>query len=382
MNKDLKEKEIMYIKIASFALLIYFVFANIGYLWKTFLLIFAMLSPFISGLMISYVVNIPMRWLEKKHFAERIQNRNLRRAFSLITSYILVILIISIILIFIIPQLMRSIANMGFRIPVAIDLITNKLKEFEFTRDFGLKLEDLTKKFNYSDILMFLADFFKIGSSNGINQILGTISSIFSKTVNIILALVFSIYALASKEQLLYQIKRVIYSYIKEEVADKIFFVLKISNDSFKAFISGRFIDAVIIGLITYISLIIFAIPYSSIVALAVGVTNVIPMVGPFIGAGFGIIMILIVSPIKSLIFLILILIIQQLDGNFIFPKIAGKSMGLPAIWTLLAVTLGGGLFGIIGIMLFVPIFNIVYKLLAIDTKENIDKKGLKLEKK
>ncbi|MDO4594044.1 MAG: AI-2E family transporter [Tissierellia bacterium] len=381
MNKNTKYLERMIIRLIVIALLIFFFFMNFSSVMQSIVKFLWMLMPFLLGLVISYVVNMPMVLIEEFLFL-KVKNKRLRRAFAIILSYIIVLGALTIIILFVMPQVITSVQTMRLKLPAFMKYLSDMLKSHQMTKELGYKIDRHSYTVGYSDVIEFINGFLKTGNIETISSVLKTVSTIFSTTFNTILAFIFSIYALAGKEKLQRHMKKIIYTFLDEKNADKLMHVLSVSNDSFRKFIGGRIIDAFIIGVLCFVITSIFKIPYASVISVAVGFTNIIPIVGPFIGGAFGFVMIVISSPIKSIIFLVIILVLQQLDGNFIFPKIAGRSMGLPAIWTLLAVSLGGSLFGIVGILFFVPLFNIVYRLMGEYTDKTIKEKNLNLEDK
>lgn len=380
MNSNVKFERSL-LKITLYGIIFYFFLRNFTGIKNNVLQFLKILTPFLTGLAISYIVNMPMEIIERRFF-QKIKNKRIRRAVALVISYILVIGFFTIVMIFIIPQVIRSIQTMRFKFPAFLQFASEKLKTYELTRNIGENIQSNLEKLNSSGVFEFLSNFLKSGNRGSINTIIFTLQTIFSTTFNILLALIFSIYALLGKEKLIKQSKTLIYTFTTEKRGDLILHVLRVTNESFQKFIGGRIIDALIVGILCFIILIIFNIPYASVISVAVGFTNIIPIVGPFIGGAFGFIMIVISNPVKSMIFLVIILVLQQLDGNFIFPKIAGKSMGLPAIWTLLAVSMGGSLFGIWGILFFVPLFNVVYKLLFEFSDDIIKQKQINPEEK
>ncbi|MDO4662983.1 MAG: AI-2E family transporter [Tissierellia bacterium] len=381
MNGNTRELERVLRRIIIFGLVIYFFFMRFSDVISAFWNFIGVLMPFLLGIIISFIVNLPMTHIEGK-LLRKIDNPKLKRALAVIISYIIVMGAFVVLMIYLVPRLIESFQTMRYRFPVFIDYLSNELKKSSVTYDIGMKLQEDVASFKIEDILTFINRFLKTGNLSSFNNVYAAVTTIFSTTFNVILAMIFSIYALSGKERLIRHGKKLIYTFLKEERADKFMHFLRVSNYSFRKFVGGRVIDAIIMGILCFIMLTIFSIPYSIVISIVVGFTNFVPIVGPFIGAIFGFIMIVIISPVQSLVFLAIILVLQQIDGNLIFPKIAGRSMGLPAIWTLLAVSVGGSLFGIFGVLLFVPSFNIIYTLLKEYSNKKLDNKKIDLEAK
>ena len=206
-----------------------------------------------------------------------------------------------------------------------------------------------------------------------INQI----SSLFSNIVNFFIAIIFSIYILANKEELKLQAKKFIYARLDEDKADHILKVSRLARDSFRSFITGQAKEAVILGSLCAIGMLILNIPYAGPIGALTALTAFIPIVGAFISGFIGVILILAVDPIKALIFVIFIIILQQIEGNLIYPHIVGKNMGLPSIWVLVAITIGGSLFGIMGMIIGLPVVSIIYAIILENTNIRLKQKNL-----
>ena len=205
------------------------------------------------------------------------------------------------------------------------------------------------------------------GIGNAVSAVVTLLTSTVSIIVIIFISLIFSIYMLIDKEKLFNQSKRFTRSYLSGKHFDKISHVASVVNDSFRRYIVGQFAEAIILGVLCSIGMMIFKFPYAGMIGTLIGFTALIPVAGAYIGAGVGAVMILTVSPIKALLFLLFILILQQLEGNLIYPKVVGNSLGLPALWVLAAVTVGGGLMGVLGMLLGVPIAAAIYQLIRED---------------
>ena len=198
--------------------------------------------------------------------------------------------------------------------------------------------------------------------------------SFFSGVINFFMGVIFAVYMLMQKEKLVCQFKRVFRAYIPEEKCNSLFHIGQITNDTFKKFFGGQFIEAILLGILCFIGMTIFRMPYALTISVLVGVTALIPVFGAFFGTAIGAILILAVDPMQAVWFVVYIIVLQQIDGNFIYPKVVGDSVGLPGIWVMLAVLVGGNSMGIIGMLIGVPIASVIYKLV----KEYVNSKKIK----
>ena len=191
----------------------------------------------------------------------------------------------------------------------------------------------------------------------------GATTSLLSGVVNVLLAFVFAMYLLAQKEAVCTHLKRLVTTVLPRQKAQRVLYIAKLSNQTFTNFISGQTIEAVIIGVLCFIGMLIFKMPYAGVVSVIVGATALVPVFGAWLGGGFGAFLILLTEPVKALWFIVFIVVLQQLEGNLIYPKVVGKSVGLPGILVLMAVTIGGGAFGVLGMLLCVPVCAVLYSL-------------------
>ena len=198
--------------------------------------------------------------------------------------------------------------------------------------------------------------------------------------VTFVLALAFALYALVQKEKLILQAKKLLYAYVEEKKADKVMKVARTANTTFTNFISGQFIEALILGFLCMVGMLILGIPHAVTIGVMIAFTALIPIVGAIIGTVIGAILILPVSPIKAVVFVIFLLILQQIEGNIIYPKVVGSSVGLPGIWVLVAISIGGSLWGLVGILLSVPLFSVIYAVLGENVRERLKEKKLQVE--
>lgn len=365
-NEDLKK----WIILILVGVISYWAINNINIFINAFGKFVSVLSPFIIGIALAYVLNIPMIKIEK-FLKKKINNKKIPiRIIAIILSILLLILIVSFVLLMLIPELIENIELLIQNIPVFLsDVETWVISLVDKYPDMQLEIEKIFEEnANASNILVSILNYVLNGS-------VSFISGLFSGIFKIFTSFIFAIYMLSQKEYLQSSIKKLIYIYISKNRADKIMELGNLSNNIFSKFISGQCLDAVILGGILFIVLSLFRFPYALLISVLTAITALIPIFGAFIAAGIGALLIFINSPIQALIFILVFLIIQQIEGNFIYPKVVGKSVGLSPLLTLLAITVGGGLFGILGMLIGLPIASILYSIFTNDANKRITKK-------
>ena len=328
-----------------------------GYLGQ----LYSLVSPFVVGLCMAYVVNVIMRPIERmwlKLLSRRKGDwvEKLKRPICLLLSILLIIGIILAVIFLILPELSKSVSSLVSMIPTYVseveswwDTLSGSLNKY------GIELPELD--FNADK----LVDFLKDGGTAVINTTLSATTSIVVAIINIVLALAFSIYVLAQKETLKRQSKKVLSKLMKPEQMQKLLDMLDLINRTFTNFITGQLTEAVIIGALCFIGMSIFGMPYAPAISVLVGFTALIPVFGAFIGTAIGAFLILLIEPIQALWFVVFIIVLQQFEGNLIYPKVVGKSVGLPGIWVLVAVTIGGNAMGVVGMLISVPLCSVLY---------------------
>ena len=342
--------------------------------------ILVVMQPFIIGFSIAYIVNFLLNFYENKVFETKYIKKiklKSKRGLAILFSYITTFFIISMFVKFLLPQLIDSIVGLVNDIPSYITNTTNFVNEIIMK----LNIED-----QYSQVLMdnfnSLVNYIIRFATNLIPALGGFLASVASSIWNVILGIIVSVYLLIDKEKLCALSKKITYGLLPESYADEIIKLVDRSNYTFGRFLVGKIIDSLIIGVLTFIILTIFKMPYTILVSVIVGITNIIPFFGPFIGAIPSFIIILFVSPVQALWFLLIILFIQQLDGNVIGPKILGDSIGISAFWILFSILVAGKLLGIVGMIIGVPLFAIFYSIVKEFIESKLRKKGLKTETK
>lgn len=385
-------KQIMKIVIIAIVLLVALI--NIQPLWNVFKVFLGILSPFIWGLAIAFILNIFMTFYENKVFKSRKQNVNekitsknntnkivrkkkkgAKRTCSILLSILTIIAVISLIMTLIIPQFIEVIRNLVSNIPSYLENLKN----------FGISItEQVPEINNFIQNINIDTEALRNGLMNISRDLLSVtinqISGLFSSIVNFFIAIVFSVYILANKEELKMQAKKFVYARLDKEKADHVIKVSRLARDSFRNFLTGQAKEAVILGVLCAAGMLILQIPYAGPIGALTALTAFIPIVGAFIGGFIGAVLIVAVDPIKAIIFIIFIIILQQIEGNLIYPHIVGKNIGLPSIWVLVAITVGGSLFGIIGMIVGLPIVSIIYAIIMEDTNKKLEEKGLEKE--
>lgn len=327
-------------------------------------------TPLLIGCGIAYLVNILMSMYERNYFPK--SNKEIvtksRRPVCLIAAYVTLLAIVLLIFGLVVPQLISCIQLLLAEVPVVMKSLVNVLEKIEIIpEDIISFLQDI----NWQSKITQVINMITTGVGNAVGVMLSMISSVFSWVVTALLSIIFSVYLLVGKETLARQTDKVMRHYLRESWYKKIIYVLDVLNDCFHRYIVGQCTEAVILGMLCMLGMGILRLPYASMIGALVAFTALIPVAGAYIGAGVGAFMILAVSPVQSLIFLIFLVILQQLEGNIIYPKVVGSSLGLPGIWVLAAVTVGGGIMGVSGMLLGVPICAAIYRLLKNNMNKN-----------
>ena len=336
--------------------------------WRTVAELFgAVLSaavPIFIGCGIAYVVNILMRFYEDRFPGKKKDFCGIRRTVSMICAFITVVAVIALVVILILPQLVECVKLIVAELPGFMYAVLDKVDEWNLLSD---EVVATLESIDWKNALMQMLDVLKSGIGSVMDVLVSTVSTVFSALVTTLVALIFAIYLLAGKERLGGQFHRVARRYLKKDWYKGMCYVLDVVNDCFHRYIVGQCIEAVIIGSLCALGMMILRLPYATMVGALVAFTALIPVAGAYIGAAVGAFMILTVDPVKAVVFLIFLVILQQFEGNVIYPKVVGSSMGLPGIWVLAAVTVGGGMMGIAGMLLGVPLAAAAYRILRDD---------------
>lgn len=341
-------------------------------------LIVKAVAPILVGIAIAYVLNILMSFYERHYFKKFSDNKFIkksRRPVCLIGSMLTLVGIIAAISYLVIPELVSCIKFLFAEVPGLIDeLLKHKSLRALLSQEVLTALQSIDWMAQLEKIAKTLTS----GIYGAVDVVVSVVSTTVSTVVTGFISIIFSIYLLTSKENMKRNSRRLLNCYLPEKITDKVFYVGSVLNRNFHKFIVGQCTDAVIIGVMCAIGMLIFRFPYAGMIGALVGFTALIPVAGAYIGAIVGAIMMLTESPLTALLFIVFIIVLQQLEGNLIYPKIVGGSIGLPAIWVLAAITVGGTLMGILGMLIGVPIAATLYQLLHDDVLKREDKKSLK----
>lgn len=334
--------------------------------------------PLIMGCVIAYILNIVLRKLEKLYFPN---TRNAaviksRRPVCILLSLVLIALVFSLILLLVVPELAKAVVVIGQGIPILFEQVVDWLiLHDEAFPQIEEELQNLQIDWNALGDSVW--NYLKIGVGGIVNSTVTIVGSVFGAVVHFIISLIFALYILGSKEKLGGQARRIVHAYVKPRWIALGKRVLRTADETFSSFIVGQVTEAVILGSLCTLGMLLFQFPYAPMVGAFIGATALIPIVGAYLGAAVGAFMILTQDPFKAVLFVVFIVVLQQLEGNLIYPKVVGSSIGLPGMWVLTAVTLGGGLLGIPGMLLGVPTAATAYKLLAHDVRERNGRKTI-----
>lgn len=327
-------------------------------------------APLIAGCVMAYVLNLPMRWFEKRYFPnskKRIVNKT-RRPVCIVLSILAVALIAYMILRVVVPELVNAVILIGQSVPPLVEGIMDWLvKNMEGFPQTAEELENLQIDWNALGDTVW--QYLKSGLSGVLNSTVSIVSGVIGGTIHFVISLIFSIYLLSSKEKLGRQAKALVRAYVKPELIERGRRIVRTADQTFSSFIVGQVTEAVILGTLCTLGMWLFRFPYAPMIGAFIGATALIPVVGAYLGGAVGVIMILTQDPVKAILFVVFLVVLQQLEGNLIYPKVVGSSIGLPGMWVLTAVTLGGGILGVSGMLIGVPVAATFYKLLGDDVR-------------
>lgn len=360
----------------SFGIILFWVLNNLTVIFAFISHFLHLLYPFILGAIIAFILNIPMTKIEK--FIKKHQkNKNSKlpvRTISITLSLVIFVGFILLISLLLIPELIENIQLLIKNIPGFIEkiqeLILNLVSSYP---EIELKIEEVFKNTtNVNNIMVTVLNYVINGSLSFITSLVTSVFTLFT-------AVVFAIYVLSQKEYLNRGVKKLMYAYMKKEHVDKVMEIATLSNKTFSKFISGQCVEAIILGTIFFITLSLLRFPYALIISVLTTVTALIPMFGAMIAMLVGALLISVTSVWQALLFIVVFQVIQQIENNFIYPKVVGKSVGLASMWTLMAVILGGSILGITGMIIGLPLASILYAILRNETNEKLKDKKVKI---
>ncbi|WP_312280143.1 AI-2E family transporter [Oscillibacter sp.] len=337
----------------------------------------SLIAPFLLGCAVAFILNVPMRAVERRMGNDK-RTAKLRRPVAFVLTLALVSGVLALASLVIVPSLGDAVSSVSqqaqtffTRLPEMLSTLETRLPELET----ALQTLDIQWTTLSAKALELLRDLGEQLVNTGVGGVLGGMSfvgSVVSGVSTFFIGLVFAVYLLLQKEKLGHQIRQILYALLPERAADRILSVADLANRTFSNFLSGQCLEAVILGSLFIVTMPIFKMPYAVLVGVTVSLTALIPIVGAFIGCAVGALLILLVNPVQALLFIVLFLVIQQIEGNFIYPHVVGSSVGLPSIWVLVAVILGGKLMGVLGMLVFIPLCSVLYALFRQFVKDQL----------
>ena len=368
---DKREKRVfLYI---AFAIGLYAVVTHLDKVIKMFGYVGNLFTPIVAGLIIAFILNVPVSGFEKL-LARLTKGRfrpkgKLIHLLSILLTAICVVLVIAVLGILVIPELAKTITNILEMIKDNGPAWIAALDRYNIDTSY---LQKWMNEFNWENMISNI--------SNYVRPLISSIASVASSTVSVaatvISGIIIAIYTLADREKIASQSKRVLYAYAKKSVADRVCYVCALIKDSYRKFLTGQCVEALILGLLIFFAFSVFNLPYAGLIGAVTSVCALIPYIGAFISCALSVILALMISPEKALICLIVYLVVQFIETQFIYPRVVGGSVGLSPLWTLAAVLIGGKLFGLIGMIFFIPLVSVVYILVSEDVGKRLKKKA------
>lgn len=386
MKLDRKNVRIILL-IITFAVVLYTAAQNLAAIYGAVATVWNVFGVVITGLAMAFVLNVPLKLFENRVFYGMSEDRRpyvrkMRRPVSLVCALVVTLGVIVILIAVILPQLTATVAEVASQLPNYINSVVQWLRDF--LSGFGITVDALEDfSVDWEQVFSDLTTYLKEGSANvsesaasAGSSVVSTVTdvggSVISTVMNTFLGLIVAVYVLAQKERIGRFMKRCIDAFLPHRASSAISRIASMASETFSNFVAGQFTDSCILGVLCYVCMRIFRFPYPEVISVVIGVTSLVPMVGSFIGEVIGALLILIVSPIKALLFIVMVLAIQQVDGAFIYPRIVGKSVGLPGVAVFCAVIVGGNVAGVLGSLLGVPVCALLYALLreAVDARQ------------
>jgi len=347
----------------------------VSYVW-------GLIAPFVTGACIAFVFNVPMRSVERQLTAVR--KEGLRRALAILLTLAALVLVIAFVVELLVPQIRATMASLVERIPQFAMRVANELllllEEHPEMQDWGLAVSNFANV-DWTSILQKAGSFVGNSVSTLVDGAFSAIGNVAGALVNLVISLAFAVYCLARKEILSRQGRRILYSFLAEPTADEIVRIMRLTNSTFANFISGQCLEACILGCLFAVTMLILKLPYIPLVSVIIAITALIPVVGAFVGCVVGAFFILVNDPFQAVTFVIMFLALQQLENNLIYPRVVGTSIGLPGMWVLVAVTIGGELMGVGGMLIMIPLASVLYTLAREFTDKRLAERNIPEEK-
>lgn len=358
-----------------FAVLVLVGVQRIENLAAGFVFLMRIVFPFILGGAMAFILNIPMHFLEGRLFAKA-KKKKLVRPVSLVLSILFVVAILQIVLVVVIPEIAATFASISKNIEAFLPKLEQWLTEaFPDSEQLEMWIESL--EFNWDKILQSAVNFLKNGAGNVLSSTVTVAKTVINSLMNFFVGFVFACYILLQKEKLSVQVKKVLYAFLPRHAVEKTLQVAALSYKTFSNFVTGQCLEAVILGTMFFVSMSVLRFPYALLVGVLIAFTALIPIFGAFIGCVLGTFLILVSNPVQAIGFVILFFVLQQVEGNLIYPHVVGGSVGLPSIWVLVAVTVGGSLMGVVGMLIFIPLSSVLYALFKGWVHKRLEDRGI-----
>ncbi len=375
---DLNKKNMKNIMLLIvFAVLFYVGVQRIESVAAGFSFVVSIVFPFLLGAAMAFILNVPMSFMEKRLFSKtKGKAKKLKRPICLVLAILFVVAILWIVLLVVIPEVASTVASLSVNIEAAlIKLQRWAMDIFEDNKQIEVWIASL--QFDWDGIIHTAFGFLKNGAGNVLNSTMTVAKTVINSVMNFCVAFVFACYILLQKEKLAVQIRKILHAFFSKKVVTKVLDIASLSYKTFANFVTGQCCEAVILGTMFFISMSILRFPYALLVGVLIAFTALIPIFGAFIGCFLGTFLILVADPMKAIAFVILFLVLQQVEGNLIYPHVVGGSVGLPSIWVLVAVTVGGSLMGIVGMLVFIPICSVLYALFREMVYKRLKERGI-----
>lgn len=370
MRKEMKDN----LFLITYGIILFVLLMNYEWIFEILGFLGHILTPFVIGMVVALLLNVLVNILEEKALKKL---NKYKRVISVVLSILIVVLFIAFLMLILIPQLKNAGTIFAQNIPKYQETIYSIGETFGLSEN-ELEILNLENNRFKEEISALLSR----NSDKILDFSMGFASSVISVLCNTFIGIVFAIYLLIGKETLLDQMKRLFSCLMPKTAYDKLVEVAKLSNVTFSNFIKVQCLEAVILGSLCFVGMLLFRLPYAATISVLVGVTALIPVFGAFIGCVIGAFLIFMINPIKAVTFIIFFLVLQQIEGNFIYPRVVGGKIGLPSIWVLVAVTIGGSVGGVLGMLLGVPFVSVVYSLIKVFVNKRSPKKEVKVVKK
>ncbi len=382
---DLNKDNIKKIRgLIVFTILVLVALWNYEMLLKAVKFLWGVITPFVIGGAIAFVLNVPMNFIERKIFKEtkidqKKFGKKLARPLSFILAVLFVFGIIGVVVFVVVPELGNTIMNIGKTLQEFVPQVQKwAIQFFGDNPDLVAQIQSL--EFEWDKILGDLVNFLKNGAGSVLGTTFEAAKSIVSAVSTFFISFVFSCYILLQKEKLSVQVRKFMYAFFPRDWTEIFIALGSVTYKTFSSFLTGQCLEAVILGCMFFVVMTILKMPYALLIAVLIAFTALIPIFGAFIGCAVGALLIFMVNPMQALVFVIMFLVLQQVEGNFIYPHVVGNSVGLPSMWVLVAVSVGASLMGVIGMLVFIPIVSVVYTLLRGIVNRRLKEKKITVE--